>query len=471
MAEQVIDTSYDGNVVIFHHPNSPKIHCRIKKPDNGKWHYKSTRSIDERDALAFAEDLYANMKLRHRAGLSAKPVTFKEVAEKHIEQMKDDVVVGDRPDRDLKDYIPIINRYFIPYFGLKEVETITASDIDAYLNWRKRYWIDGVGSEDPFIEYERKGRAVRRPASNSAPSASTLNKENVALRGVFDTAVRESIIPSGSVPSIKGRSKSRRARKDGKQFKAGLSVTDWGKLRGKAEEWIKSRKRKDSEDRYRLTWDYITFLIHTGIRPGTETDGLTWKNIKRRKTRGGMFRLEIHVNGKTGPRAAMGTQKATDTLSRIRGRREAHIRKEKGIKGWVKPPIIPLDENVFCLPDGTQIINDYFRGAFDRFLDFAGMSHDDHGRKFSIYSCRHTFARTYLNYGVAPSPYWLRDQMGTSISMIEKYYGDTSVFAGADQMVDIDDVNLGIDFPTKTKSGKSQPRNPQDPGYPGSDKA
>jgi hypothetical protein len=469
MAEQIIDTSFDGNVVTFYRPDTPRIHCRIKKPDNGKWDYKSTRTTDRRDALNFAEDLYANAKLRHRAGLSSKPVTFKEVAEKHIEQMKDDVVVGDRPDRDLKDYIPIINRYFVPYFGSKEIDTITAPDIEAYLNWRKRYWIDGPGSEDPFIEYERKGRTIRRPASNTAPSSTTLNKENVALRGVFDMAVRESIIPSGSVPPIKGRNKNRRTRKEGKQFKAGLSLAEWGKLRQKAEEWIKSGKRKDSKDRYALTWDYIVFLIHTGIRPGTETDGMTWKNIKNRETRGGNFRQENHVNGKTGPRAAMGTRTASRALSQIKGRRESHIRETKGIKGWVKPPIVPLDEPVFCLPDGTHITNEYFRGAFDRFLDFAGLSHDDHGRKFSIYSCRHTFARNYLNYGVAPSVYWLRDQMGTSISMIEKYYGDTSIFAGADQMVDIDDINFGTKPSGKVATKRT--KNPKDPGYPGSDKA
>ena len=106
--------------------------------------------------------------------------------------------------------------------------------------------------------------------------------------------------------------------------------------------------------------------------------------------------------------------------------------KQSNVRGWPPPKVEP-DEYVIGLPDGTPIKNEYLRSLLYKLLKAAGMLTDAMGQKRSIYCCRHTFARNQLNNGV--NVYWLKDQMGTSVAMLEKFYGDTKAFAGADNLV------------------------------------
>ena len=53
---------------------------------------------------------------------------------------------------------------------------------------------------------------------------------------------------------------------------------------------------------------------------------------------------------------------------------------------------------------------------------------DSIGRERTIYSLRHTYATFRLENGT--NVYWLKQNMGTSVQMIERHYGQTKVLAG-----------------------------------------
>ena len=58
----------------------------------------------------------------------------------------------------------------------------------------------------------------------------------------------------------------------------------------------------------------------------------------------------------------------------------------------------------------------------------AGLEFDTHGNKRSVYSLRHTYATFRLQHGT--NVYWLKKNMGTSVAMIERHYGQTNVLIG-----------------------------------------
>ena len=56
------------------------------------------------------------------------------------------------------------------------------------------------------------------------------------------------------------------------------------------------------------------------------------------------------------------------------------------------------------------------------------MEKDTHGDNRTIYSLRHTYATLRLQNGT--NVYWLKKNMGTSVTMIERHYGQTNVLMG-----------------------------------------
>ena len=79
----------------------------------------------------------------------------------------------------------------------------------------------------------------------------------------------------------------------------------------------------------------------------------------------------------------------------------------------------PMDEPIFCHPDGRPIGS--FEKGFEQVLDEAGVLHGSDGKKRVPYSLRHTYATMRISEGV--SVFQLAANMGTSVEMIENFYG------------------------------------------------
>ncbi|MDA0231672.1 MAG: site-specific integrase [Proteobacteria bacterium] len=428
----VIQKSRGGNVVLLHRDDSPNVFCRVRKPDVGGWLQRSTGTADIAEALRIAEEWHDEIRFKAKHGLALVSKAFNAVADLYVKELKGEVALGQRNERHIKDYVPIVERYFKDYFGNKLIDTIQTSDIAAYREWRAKYWIDGPGATEKFIFYERAGKTIKRPAQKpTAPSKQTINVENVVLRGIFNTALKHDHIKEHQLPGIpkikqKQNFTKRRAAFTKAQYeKLSEFLHTWAHelpSRSYAEELENGPNLYVEEQKMRrwLLWNYFVFLVNSGLRPGTETDNLQWKHVEEIRTKRGLDRYKLTVTGKRGLRYPVVSLPACDRL--------VQIQTDNLKDGKLPGP----DEYVFSLANGKHVRNDYFRQLFTKALKACELDGDNLGRPFSLYSCRHTYATNQLLRSV--SVYTLAEQLGTSVNMIEQHYGHLTPELAADEI-------------------------------------
>ena len=81
--------------------------------------------------------------------------------------------------------------------------------------------------------------------------------------------------------------------------------------------------------------------------------------------------------------------------------------------------MLNLEEPIFCHPNGRPIGS--FKKGFEQVLNEAGVLRGSDGKKQVPYSLRHTYATMRISEGV--SVFQLAANMGTSVEMIESFYG------------------------------------------------
>jgi len=99
-----------------------------------------------------------------------------------------------------------------------------------------------------------------------------------------------------------------------------------------------------------------------------------------------------------------------------------------------------------CHRDGAPIQT--VKRSFQSLLEFAGVPIMRDGMARTIYSLRHFYATQRLSHDT--SPFLLAKQMGTSVEMLEKFYGQTVTSALAAQIT----------------KGKQRPARAKDASYP-----
>lgn len=143
-----------GKLLVFTRSASPYFQCRIKL-DGKAYVYKSLKTMDEAEARQLADDLYAEAKFKHQNGMTIKRRKFKNVADEYLAHLKAQVESGKINEKKMHDHRKVIERYFIPYFGSKQIDTITDSDTHRFQEWSEAYWVTGPGSAITYIEYQR----------------------------------------------------------------------------------------------------------------------------------------------------------------------------------------------------------------------------------------------------------------------------------------------------------------------------
>lgn len=412
----VISKSRNGEVVLFYRGDSPRVFCRLKRPEGG-WIQRSTKQTDKAAAQLQAEKWLDEIKILASHGLPVETRTFASVCRLYLRELEREIELDLRNPRHLKDYKPTVERYLQPFFGRKQIGQITNRDIAEYQKWRVAYWITGPGAKREMITYERGGKTIRRPRpKGKPPSRTTQNSELVVLRGIFRLAVREDLIKEAQVPSV--TMQKQRKREDNRR--AAFSREEYDQLAQFLFEWARDKKAKNRERRWLLR-NYVLVLAHSGIRPGSETDNLCWKHVKEAKTKDGQSRFVLQVNGKTGERRPVVSGPGYSALNQIR---IDHVAKRKKVDG---------NQSVFALPDGTPLPNDYLRQLFRTALQKAGLLFDENGAQRSLYSLRHTYATFQLLYSKV-NIYTLAKQMGTSVRMIEQHYGHLTPELAIDEL-------------------------------------
>ena len=372
---------------------------------------KSTGVTDIQDAEEFATELYQELKYKVKVGLPVSSPTFSKICDDYLSWLSNERAAGRITDSKLIDYTRAISNFIKPYFEGKCVDSIQDKDIAEYHQWRRDYWITGPGSKESKITYQRSGKTVVAPRPiRKGTSERRLNYENTMLRQIFEFARTKGYLKKYHIPTIKNKKhKSTRRPYFTQEELANLLVAY------KVENWsfqaeIKRGRSQETMGAWELTDLYIHLMVYTGMRPG-EAHALRWCDIKDHELDDGTTTVLLSVRGKKKERELVARCEARDILKMIRKRRD----------DWAKAHTQTVNkmELVLSQPDGTPIKS--FYKSFNTLLKKADLEKDNHGRKRSEYSLRHTYATDRLQYAEVDI-HLLAVNMGTSVGMIEKHY-------------------------------------------------
>jgi integrase len=274
-----------------------------------------------------------------------------------------------------------------PYFGNCDITLIQKRDLIAYRTWRQAYWVTGPG-------FKETGKVKK------APTQATLKQEWTALRGVFLYGMDMGVVSQELMRALKHDKtmvNKRPAFTSLEYRQLYLFMRGWAK---------KSNNPRVAKDRALLR-EYVLIMTNSGMRKG-EARNLKWRDVSVYRNQHGEW-VTLTVKGKTGERLVVCQPETQRYFNRLRQR------------GYRTDP----DDLVFCHEDGLPI-EDWIR--FLALLKAAGLERDTHGNKRSVYSLRHTYATFRLQHGT--NVYWLKKNMGTSVAMIERHYGQTNVLIG-----------------------------------------
>ena len=391
----------DGAIYLFRRADykKPTWFCRVKVPNAKGYVSCSTKTTDEHQAFAFANDLFHKtlVSVANGKDLRSKKVTV-ALTEfvKHLSE-------AEKHRSTLHDKLLFLNRLqdFFTGTRLNEVNTKTLIELNEWL---------------------------REKARNKTLSQTSIKRYTANLKQFFDWCVDNGHLQSiPKLPKVRIES-NRRPHFDNK---------DWALLTRQLREFVKSDNLHIARDRTMLA-NYVLILANTGIRVG-EARKLKWRDLREIPPPKGSNQppdIALFVSGKTGPREVVARTSDVKTYFKriLKLRTDELLEQVKKEKDPIKAKNIKVrpsaDDYVFSNRDGTPIGS--FKKSFAALLKFANVETNSHGAKRTIYSLRHTYATFRLQEGV--HQFILAKNMGTSTAMLEKHYGHTSNVASAAEL-------------------------------------
>jgi integrase len=378
-------------------------YARIKVPNAPKYKVLSTKTAILVDAKPWAKSKYNELCLQVMAGGSLVTRTFKQV----FEQWKNHEANGGTTKNggSWESTIERIESYALGYFGPKRIDQIGEAEFTDYWNWRRHNF------------------------NKKPPSNDTLRRERTCILPVFKFALSKGYImrvPETNAPKSRGKRR------------ATFTGAEWERLKKASHEWVKdSIGLATHRDRF-VASNYFHVLAETGLRIG-ELRELRWKDLfeveEKDENGQSLAFLACRVDGKTGEREVIFQPVARICVGGMHVFRTGELRLDN--------PEVPRegpdeDEPVFCHPDGRPIKE--FKHSFQSLLKFAEVPiHAKQGPR-SPYSFRHLYATKRLSQET--SPFLLAKQMGTSVEMLEKHYGQVMTPTVARQITKSEPFNI-----------------------------
>jgi integrase len=375
----------DGRVYLYQLENRPqqKWLCRIKIPKVKGYIYRGTGTSDDYEARKFAEDLYEELSIKVKLGQSVKGTDFKKL----VADFEAHYPAEAPSERRVADICLFLNNYFLSYIKENKLTELSEAAVTRFFDWR------------------------RKNPKKKAPSNATILAEMSHFKVFTDWCYRRGHLHKRlefTRPSV------------GEARRPHFTGNDWTKLTRHLREWVNEGAERSGpiyRDRVMLT-NYVLVLANTGLRVG-EARSLKWSDIEYFDDDEGNEHVAIMVRGKTGEREVVGRPDVKEYLGRILDLRCEELGAEP-----------PRNDYVFCHRDGKPIHS--FKKGFAALIRAAGVEFDSKGDRRVIYSLRHTYATFRLHAGT--DAYTLAQNMGTSVKMLEAFYGHTSNRAMASEL-------------------------------------
>ena len=365
-------------------------YARLTLP-SGKRLIKTTKTDDLDAAKEVALRLYYEVDARIQNKLPATTRKFKDVARHAIHRMEAEQEQGVGKQA-YKDYIQVLNKWLIPYFGGADIAKLDLAVVTAFDAWRT----------------EQNGKV---------PAQSTINNHNAALNRVLDEAEFNGWIVKSLRPTLLNKGVKTESRGS---FTVEEYRTIYTALRG----YHKQTPNEKSAATRETLRNYVLFLANTGVRHGTEALGLCWRNIEWYERDGERY-LAINVDGKTNKRTAIARDRVVDFLWQ-----QAQLNSKIAVADFDALIAAKLDEPVFITRLGAVATVPNLKRAFNALLDELDLKTGADGRTRTLYSWRHFYATQDLERGV--STHALSRQLGNSTEMIDRHYSKYSPLLNAE---------------------------------------
>jgi integrase len=382
----------DGECVVYRRHNSPVWYCRYKLQD-GSWHRTSTRKASLEYAIHAACELYDLSRFRQRLGLAHSAPAFAQIAHATLQELRKDLDGGVGKSV-YYTYITCIEKYFLPYFEGKRIEELTYTDMKEFELWRNRQM-------------------------GKAPKASTLNNFSSAWNKLQQVAINKGWLSERvAIPKLTSKGEKGTTR-------PAFNREEIEKLLAFMKTWVLEGRMAVERETRPLLRDYFEILLLTGMRHGTEAEGICWKDIEWHTNKEVKY-LRIWVSGKTGGRWLIAKHSAIEVLRRLHAR-QLDIKDVAFEEVFQKR--IPM--KIFRFSNGYQPLN--LRGTFRRLMRDSGLGKDSNGQTRTLYSVRHTYATLEL-LEKGTDIHTLSKQMGNSVAMLEKHYSKLTATMAAEKL-------------------------------------
>lgn len=342
---------------------------------------RSTGTTYEHEAYKFADDLYHELLVKVHRGEVVQGKRITTAIDAYIERFQSEA------DRQSVHYRILLLRRIRPLLAKQVFENFDTAAISTL--------IDGL----------RKG------TKTGTMSPNTVQRIQNDVRNFLTWCVEQGYLNQlPTFPRVNSE-KSRRPH---------FNDREWRKLTRNLREFVKVTNRKTLRERIMLV-NYVLILANTGIRTG-EARNLKWRDVREVGSGEGKPKnVVLTVKGKTGEREVVSrTPDIKQYFQRLLRLRLAEIDESQP----------DPDGLIFCHKDGSAVGS--FKKSFQTLLKKCGLERDSFGRPRTIYSLRHTYATFRLHEGV--NHLVLARNMGTSVQMLEQYYGHTSNLAMSEEL-------------------------------------
>ena len=126
----------DGELVVYRRSRSLLYQCRYRLAD-GSWVRQTTGKAALEHAIVRACDIYDEARYRQRLGLAHRTHSVAQIAEMTSASLRQQIDAKGKKTA-LNDYVSIIERYFVPYFGERHLPHLLicfVADINLTVWW------------------------------------------------------------------------------------------------------------------------------------------------------------------------------------------------------------------------------------------------------------------------------------------------------------------------------------------------
>ena len=396
------------NLKLDKRASSQNWYARLTLVD-GKRIVKSMKTDDLNEAIVRALELFYETRARLKNNLPAQTRKFKHVAEFAIKRMQEELEKGSGK-LTYKDYIAALRVWLIPYFEATDIAKIDLSALTAFDSWRT----------------QKNGKPF---------SQSGINNHNSALNRVLDEAELHGWLVKSLRPTLLNKGTK-------SQSRGSFTEAEYKRIHLLLRSWHKNTKSKKAAATRELLRNYVLVLGNTGIRHGTESLGLQWKNIVWIKS-GDEFFLMLNVDGKTGKRGVVARDVVGDYLYR-----QSKLNSALDYDSFEDLVSAKSDAYVFVTRLGETATIFSLNRAFNSLLDELDLKIGSDGKTRTLGSLRHYYTTRELKRGV--STHILSRQLGNSTLVIDNHYSKITsemhaYFHSGRDMIKTPDANPKID--------------------------